>query len=896
MREWLARLRDWLRRDQLDRELTEELRFHRERLEREARDAGADPEAARYAAGRRLGSVVQAQEASRDRWSWPWLDHFQKDVRYALRGLRRSPGFTATVVLTLGLGIGANAAMFSVIDRLMFRPYPMLRDPARVHRVYLQWNERERTRIVPAYEYARYLDLARGTRSFSQYAGFAEAVLAVGSGALARERQVATVSATFFDFFDVRPALGRFFGAAEDVTPLGAPVVVLSHAFWQAEFGGRDVIGQTLSVQNLVCTIIGVAPRGFVGVPGSQPPALFMPITTYAGSSQGPDDRVNYYKTYHWGWMSMMVRRKPGVNVEAAGRDLSQAYLPSWNAERLEDPRLPPAEIAKPIAMAGALKVAAGPRPGLEARTLLWLTGVAVIVLLIACANVTNLMFARVLRRRREISVRLALGVSRARLVAQSLTESLLLAGLGCCAGILFAQWGGAALRRLFLPADGTLEVLADWRTLAVASACALSTGLLTGLGPALLAVRGDLAGGLKAGAREGTQQRSRLRAGLLILQGALSVILLVGAGLFVRSLQHVRGMRLGYDAEQVLLVRRNLRGAELDDSSLTAMHQRLLTTAQTVPGVEHAAFVSSIPFWSTSSTSLFVAGIDSVGRLGRFTFQLGTPDYFPTMGTRILRGRSFGAVDRPGTPRVAVVSEGMARVLWPGRDALGQCIRVSADTMPCTTVVGIAEDAVQNSVTEEQHLRYYLPLEQVQPAGGHSLLLRMRGNPAVQVEPVRKALQAVMPGETYVTVRPLSELVAGNTRSWQVGATMFVAFGGLALLVAAIGLYGVVSYNVAQRMHELGVRIALGAQTADVVRLVIGQGIRFAVVGVVLGLGVALLLAKPVEPLLFQQTARDPATYGLVAGLLLLVALVASAVPARRATRADPNTALRSE
>lgn len=896
MREWLARLRDWFRRDRLDTELTEELRFHREQLEQDATSAGSSPDEARYAAARRLGSPLRAREASRDRWSWPWLDHLQNDVRYAFRGLRRSPGFTATVILTLGLGIGANAAMFGVIDRLMFRPYPYLRDPSQVHRAYLQWNDRERVRIRPAFEYTRYLDLKKWTSSFSQYAGFAEANMAVGTGDAARERTVATVSASFFDFFDARPALGRFFGASEDQTPVGAPVLVLGHGFWQSEFGGRDVIGQTLQVRNVPSTIIGVAPDGFIGVAGRGPPALFMPITTYAGNSPGASDRSNYYKTYNWGWMAVMVRRKSGVSVEDASRDLSQAHVRSWNAAGELDPESTPAAVAKPAAIAGALRVAAGPDMGLESRTLLWLTGVAVIVLLIACANVANLMFARVLRRRRELSVRLALGVSRRRLVAQCLTESLILAGFGCLAGMLIAQWGGVALRRLFLPAGGSLEVLRDWRTLAVASAFALATGILTGLGPAFLAVRGDLAGSLKAGAREGTHQRSRTRSALLILQGALSVILLVGAGLFVKSLGHVRAMRLGYDSERVLMVGRNLRGMRLPDSSLIVLHRRLLDAAQAIPGVEHGAFVSSIPFWSTSSTDFYVAGIDSVRRLGRFTFQSATPDYFPTMGTRVLRGRPFGPEDRAGAPRVVVVSEGMAQALWPGREALGQCMRINADTMPCTTVIGVAEDAVQNAVTEEQRFRYYLPLEQHQPAGGHTLLLRMRNAPEADIERVRKALQPIMPGDAYVTVRPLNELVADNRRSWQLGATMFVAFGGLALAVAAVGLYGVITYNVAQRMHELGVRIALGAQSTDVVRLVVGQGVRFAIAGVLAGLGIALLLANRIQPLLFQQSAKDPATYVAVAGLLLAVALVASAVPALRATRADPNSALRSD
>ncbi len=896
MREWLARIIDWFRRGRLDRELTDELRFHREQLARAAEAAGADAEEAGFAARRRLGNLPQIQEAARERWSVPWLEHFLKDARYAIRGLRKSPGFTATVVLTLGLGIGANAAMFGVIDRLMFRPYPYLKDPSRVSRVYLQWNDRERTRYDSWTEYTRFLDFKKWSSSFDLYAGVSGGDQAVGSGNASRERPVAAVSAAFFDFFDVRPVLGRFFLPAEDVTPRGAPVVVLGYAFWQAEFGGRNVIGETLQVRNIPCTIIGVAPKGFVGIPEDRPPALFLPITTYAGYEPNQRDGLTYFTTYNWGWMSVLVRRKPGVSGSAASADLSQAYLRSWNAERVLEPQMTPAELARPKAIAGAVKIAAGPGAGLESKTLLWVTGVAVIVLLIACANVTNLMFARVIRRQREFAVRLALGVSRGRLLAQSLTESLVLAGIGCIAGVAVAQWGGAALRKLFIRDGTSLDVVTDWRTLAVAGSFALAAGVLTAIGPALLAVRGDLAGTLKAGAREGTYHRSRTRSTLLVLQGALSVILLVGAGLFVRSLDHVRAMRMGYDAEPVLIADRNLRGTPMDDSSQVLLARRVLETGQAIPGVEHAAWVSSIPFWSSSSTSIFVTGIDSVRRLGRFTYQTATPDYFRTMGTRILRGRPFSAADRAGAPRVVVVSEAMGRALWPGKDAIGQCLRVSADTMPCTTVIGIAEDAIQRDLLTERHFHYYLPINQFSPAGGFALLLRMRGDPAGQVESVRKALQAVMPGESYVTVRPMHELVDRQRRSWRVGATMFVAFGVLALLVAAVGLYGVITYNVAQRMHELGVRIALGAQSADVVRLVVGQGVRFAVAGVALGLTLAWLAARWIQPLLFQQSAQDPATYGMVAALLLAVALLASALPALRATRADPNSALRSD
>jgi predicted permease len=519
-----------------------------------------------------------------------------------------------------------------------------------------------------------------------------------------------------------------------------------------------------------------------------------------------------------------------------------------------------------------------------------------VVVLLIACANVANLVLARALRRRREVALRLALGVSRGRLTAQSLTESLTLSLLGCAVGLAVAQWGGLGLRRLFLGNVSGLDLLTDARTLAVAAGAALLAGLITGLVPVLLAGHRDVGQTLKAGAREGTYQRSRARTAMLVAQGALSVVLLVGAGLFVRSLSHVRDMRLGFDAEPVLFVSRNLRGMALSDDEQAALGRRLLETAQATPGVERAAWVSSVPFWSTSSTRLFVAGIDSVAKLGRFTYQTASPDYFATMGTRVVRGRAFGPEDRAGTPRVAVVSESMARVLWPGRDAMGECMRVGIDTMPCTTVVGIAEDAVQSSLTDEQPFRYYLPIEQHDPSGGFALMLRMRGDPALSVEPVRRALQAVMPGQSYVTVRPFREVIDARRRSWRVGATMFVACGALALLVSAVGLYGVIAYNVTQRLHEVGVRIALGARVGDVVRLIMGQGLKFALAGVVLGSVLALVASRWVQPLLFRQSARDPAVYGLVGTMLVMVALLASALPALRATRADPNTVLRAE
>ena len=889
MREWLTRLIDWFRRDKLEAELRDEIRFHHSSLERDAHDT--DPVSARI----RLGNTTRAIEDSRERWSIPWMDHLQQDVRYAVRGLRRSPGFSFGVIATLALGIGANAAMFSVVDRLMFRPYPMLRDPETVHRVYLQWTERDVRRTTFSFEYKRYLDLQEWTSSFTKFAAFFPTRISVGTGESTRERDIAAVNASYFTFFDVKPALGRFFTPDEDVTPIGAAVVVLGHGFWQSDFGGQDVIGQPLQIDRTTFTIIGVAPEGFTGVTEGSPRAAFIPITTFAGSQGGSDGRT-YYTAYNWGWMELMVRRRPEVSTEAASRDLTNAYVRSWNTERPLFPQLAPVEVAKPVAIAGPLKTSAGPNASLEARIALWVTGVTLIVLLIACANAANLFLGRAIRRRREVALRLALGVSRKRLAAQIMTESLVLSLIGCALGILVAQVGGVALGRLFLPVGQSFSLLGDWRTLAVAVGAALFAAVLTGVVPAMLATKADLAGALKAGAREGTYHRSRARTTLLVAQGALSVLLLVGAGLFVRSLGRVRDMRLGYDAERLVMVRPVLRGAVADDSGRAALGTRLLRTAQELPEVEQAAAVSSVPFWSTNGGRLFVEGIDSVQRLGRITSQLGTADYFRTMGTRILRGRAFGRDDRAGAPLVAVISQGLANLLWPGREALGQCMRVGADTMPCTTVIGIAEDAVQQSLTDTRRFRYYLPLEQVRPMRNDFMMLRMRGEPSTQVESVRTALQRIMPGQAYITAWPMETILLPQRRSWEIGARLFVGFAGLALVVAAIGLYAVIGYNVAQRMHELGVRIALGARSGDVVRLVVGQGMGFAIAGALIGGVLAFWASRWIEPLLFEQSARDPVVFMSVAIILIGVAALASSVPAFRATRADPNSTLRAE
>jgi putative ABC transport system permease protein len=527
---------------------------------------------------------------------------------------------------------------------------------------------------------------------------------------------------------------------------------------------------------------------------------------------------------------------------------------------------------------------------------------VAAIVLLIACANVANLMLARVLRRRREIAVRLALGVSRARLIGQFVVEALVLSLSGVAVGLLFAQWGGSAIRGLLLPEGSTFNLGTDWRTIAVASLCALVAALLTTIGPAILAARSELTASLKSGVREGTHRKSTLRSTLLVVQGALSVALLIGAGLFVRSLNHVRNIPLGYDVSRVIDVYADFRDASMDEATADATIRLLLETARTIPATAGAARMNS-RLYGTNTASLRVAGIDSVEALGRFNVQVVSPEYFDVMQTRILRGRSLGARDVAGSPPVTIVSSAMARALWPNRDPIGECLEIGwtnaaeVRTPPCTMVVGIAEDAAHQGLTDEQRFMYYLSADQMGPGWASRIIVRLQGQPtASEMERVRAALQRVMPGDGFVVLRRMQDVVDDQSRSWRLGATLFVAFGGLAVVVAAVGLYGVIGYTIAQRMHELGMRVALGARSRHILTLVLREGVEFAAAGAAVGLTIAIVASRWIEPLLYKQSSRDPLVYLSVAALMILVGLAASAVPAWRAVRADPNRALRSE
>lgn len=895
MRELITRLLDRVRRRQLERELDEELAFHRAQIEREGRDDGHSQAEAQRLARLRFGNPDVIREATRDRWGFAWLDAASRDMRYAVRAIRRNPAFSAGVILTLSLGIGANAAMFDVTDRLMFRPLERLRDPGTVHRLYLHALERGAVTTDYWMSYGRFEDLRNWTHSFSALAGFNERLQRVGSGEAARERQIAAVSASFFELFDAPAVHGRYFAASEDVAPSGSPVSVLAHDFWMREYGGREVLGETLQIGSLTTTIIGVAHPALRGVNDATPPSVFIPITAMGpvfGGQMGTQQSVGYRNF----WGSVLVRRKPGITIEDASRDATQAYHRSWEAQRQAEPRAEraPAEQAQPRVTVGRVRLGGGPAPALEVQTARWVAAVAAIVLLIACANLCSLMLSRAIARQQELVTLAALGATKWRLLTRALAETLVLAVLGAAGAVALAQWSVSWIFALLVPNAVDLLPVTSVRTLTVTGFVALTIGVLLGLLPTLIVGRSLASRALTERTRGASRRTSALARVLVVCQAALSLVLLVGAVLFTRSLDAVKAMRYGYEADQVLLVNTVFRG-EPAPAERVAAQRRLLDAANALPGVEAAAWKVSTPLGLNASMRLYVDGIPSVGDLGQFTAQSATEGYFAAMGTSILRGRGFTAADAGGTP-VAVVSAGMANALWPGEDPIGKCLRFSSATGPCTAVVGVAEDVVQTSITSTERYQYYLPMDLATPAGATGLVVRFRSGAAQQAETVRRALQPLMPGASYVTTQPLEELVTRAQRSWRMGATMFTVLGGLALIVACVGLYGVIRYSVAQRRHELSVRSALGARGVDLVRLVAGPNLWLTAMGSVLGIALAVAARSQVQPLLFQQSATDPTAYIIAGGVLTAAAAAASLVPALRASRVPPGDALRAE
>ena len=895
LRAFHARLRFYLFRARFDREMDDEMRFHLDLKAAEHEHAGLAPGDARDAAVRRFGNRTALQERRRTVAGSLTLETAGQDLRYVVRTLTRSPGFAGMVILTLGLGIGANGAMFGIIDRLLLRGPTHVVDADRVVRFYAtqrEENGRESTESILGY--VAFAGLRDNARAFERVAAYARTEETVGRGLDAERIKVGRASWELFPLLGVRPMLGRFFGPDEDKPPRGADVVVLEEGYWERAFGAdRGVIGRLMSIGGVEYTIIGVAPRGFTGAEFERRDA-WVPISVTRWGP-GPD----WPTTWDAQWLQVVGRLKPGVDRADAGADATAAHALAYNGPPNDGMRTATFSVAP-------LHYNRNGKESTEAAVARWLLAVAAIVLLIACANVANLFLARAMRRRREIAVRLALGISRRRLVRLLLLESAVLGVAGGAAGVAAAAIGGRYVRTVLLPNVEWTSSPVDARVLVITAVTALVTGIFTGLLPALHATRSDVAGALRAGVRGGSQ-RTRLRDILTVVQASLSVVLLVGAGLFVRSLLEVRGLHLGVQPDRVLIVslswpRRAEASpdeAQRERARRAAVLDRSLERLREVPGVERAAIAVGTPFQSGFSANVRVVGGDSVPKLeggGPFISAV-SGDYFATVGTRVLDGRAITTADREGDERVAVVNETMARTLWPAGNAIGQCL-VLADSLPCARVVGVVEDARRFRLRESAAMQLYIPLghERALGFGGSQLLVRPFGNARAVVPTIRRELIAVDGSVQYVVTRTMQEVLDPQVQPWKLGATMFSVFGFLALIVASVGLYSVIAYLVSQRTRELGVRIALGAQSAAIVRLIVGHGLATTSAGLAIGIGLAVVAGRWAEPLLFDTSPRDPVVFAGVIVTLLVVAGLASLVPAWRATRVDPIEALRTE
>jgi predicted permease len=888
-------------------DIEQEIEFHIQETTDALVASGMDREAARREAERRFGdrrkhgdrmrSAHDNRPPARRRWASLWID-VAAETRLAARSLRRSPGFTIVVVATLALASGANLTMFGIADGLTFRPLKYLKAPHEVHRVYWQWTDNGQRTTSSSTQYTRFVDLTREARTLTDVAVFAERSLPVGDDDIthaSRVVPVAAVSASYFRFFDAQPVRGRFFSDADDVTPRGADVAVLGYAFWRARFGGRDVVGDVLKVGDIRATIVGVAPEGFNGLNDGRPPAAFVPITTYAAST-GTDDGRTYFTAYKWGWVHVLARRAKGIDVSTATADATRVFKNSWPRSRADNRSLPSEDAADPRAVLSGVRPGAGPATGVQARTALWLLAVAAAVLLIGCANVANLVVSRSLAHRRDVGVKLALGISPRRLRIGAYAEALLLAIGGGIAGLLVAQ----AMRLALAPVLQSLRLVElsvwnDGRTLTVTAGLVVFSAIAIGWLPSLF-IRIEHLTSLQGKPRGVTAEGHRARRLLLVTQVALCVTLLGGAGLFVRSLLAAQFSSLGYDPSRVLIVTRHIPPGGFDAVQQAALRGRLLEAATVLPDVESAAWMSSAPFVSTSWTDVHVPGLQNAAALGPFTFQATTADYFRTMGTKILRGRGIRPGDRVGAPAVAVVSESMARVLWPGREALGRCFWMRTLDSPCREVVGIAEDIVQRELADGPRLHYYVPIEQYPRTFGNGLLVKLRDAPGTAGENVRTALQRGLPAGYYLTAQSLADVVVDQQASWRMGAAVLVGFGALALVVASVGLFASLSYDIAQRSREWAVRVALGAARPAIVQLIVGRSLVVVLAGVISGLLIAAAVGRWIQPLLYRTSARDPLSFVVAVGLVCIVGALASIWPALKAARADPCAALRSE
>jgi predicted permease len=811
-----------------------------------------------------------------------------QDLRYGSRMIAKAPGFTLVAVVALALGICANTTIFSFINGLLLRPLSGVKEPDRLVAVYTSDYS---SGLFGGSSYPDYIDFRNQASTLQGLAAYEQEVLNLSSDAGAERLRGAYVTGNYFDVLGVKPVVGRTLQSTDD-SPSETQPLVISYGLWQRRFSkDPTVVGQTLKLNERVYTVVGVTEASFRGLRLGLPPEFWLPMsadpTSYASSQRGNRG------------IELVGRLKAGMGVAQAQSELTtiaarlaQAY-PESNLGTLDRPNEP-----RPVTVVQEGRIEPGARGGIRFISMLLLAAVGV-VLLIACANVANLLVARASVRRREVAIRLALGAHRWRLVRQLLTESFLLAILGGAVGLLATQWTAGSLPAFFSAEEaGGLDLTVDWRVLVFTIGVTILTGLVFGLAPALQSTRPNLIGSLKDDSSSQGQRLRRLglRDVLVVSQLALSLVLLIAAALFVRSLRQAVTFDPGFASQNLLIASMETRGTSLNRQQAQAFYEYALERIDSLPGVQSATLTRVIPLGGGGQRRGVV--LEGYQPQPNEDTELNTNvvgrDYFSTMGIPIVQGRDFDSHDRQGSAGVVIVNEELARRYFAGQNPIGKRLRIGSDNPPLE-IVGVARIAKYRNLREQPLPFIYIPLAQ-EPQTSMAMMVRTEGDPSALLGTLRNEMRALNKDVPVYSVQTMTERIGRQIAAERMIAVLLSIFGGAALLLASIGVYGVMGYSVAQRTREIGIRMALGAERIDIVKLIVRQGLTLVLIGAGVGLAISLALTRVLKNLLFGVSATDPLTFSVIVVLMIFVGLLACYLPARRATKVDPLVALRYE